>query len=181
MKVALDTTNILGRGAVRDTYNLLSDGMVKLMRALAAVEQVPVREWAQAQGYGRYLASSIKGAAAIDWSDRRKRHKLLAEIVADADRLLELARQVLERLPADSPERPGIVESAELLGQLLLQDIKGRSGDDDGDDGVSLKDGVSRDRMMSPPLTPTAMDRMWWLESVIERGARAQRQPLAYC
>ena len=43
MRVALDTTNILGRGAVRDTYNLLADGMVKLMRALAVVEKVPVR------------------------------------------------------------------------------------------------------------------------------------------
>ena len=30
MKVALDTTNILGRGAVKDTYNLLADGIVKL-------------------------------------------------------------------------------------------------------------------------------------------------------
>ena len=39
MKVALDTTNILGRGAVRDTYNLLADGMVKLLRVLAAVEK----------------------------------------------------------------------------------------------------------------------------------------------
>ena len=147
MQVALDTTNILGRGAVKDTYNLLADGVVKLLWALAAVEQAPVREWAQAQGYQRYVGSSVKGAAAIDWSDRRERRKLLAEIVADADRLPELARQVLEKLPGDSPERPGIVESAELLGQLLLQDIKRRSGD--GDDGVSLKDGVSRDRMLS--------------------------------
>ena len=44
MRVALDTTNILGRGAVRDTYNLLADGMVKLMRALATVERTTVRE-----------------------------------------------------------------------------------------------------------------------------------------
>ena len=36
MKVALDTTNILGWGAVKDTCNLLADGIVKLMRALAA-------------------------------------------------------------------------------------------------------------------------------------------------
>ena len=50
MRVALDTTNILGRGAVKDTYNLLADGIVKLLRALAAVEQAPVREWAQAPG-----------------------------------------------------------------------------------------------------------------------------------
>ena len=35
VRVALDTTNILGRGAVKDTYNLLADGIVKLLRALA--------------------------------------------------------------------------------------------------------------------------------------------------
>ncbi len=31
MRVALGTTYILGRGAVKDTYNLLADGIVKLM------------------------------------------------------------------------------------------------------------------------------------------------------
>ena len=66
MRVALDTTNILGRGAVRDTYNLLGDGMVKLLRALAVVEKVPVRRWAGTHGYQRYVGSSVKGAAAID-------------------------------------------------------------------------------------------------------------------
>ena len=35
--MALDTTYILGRGAVKDTYNLLADGIVKLLRVLAAV------------------------------------------------------------------------------------------------------------------------------------------------
>ena len=68
MRVALDTTNILGRGAVKDTYNLLADGMVKLLRALAAVARTTDREWAKARGYERYLASSIKGEAAIDWT-----------------------------------------------------------------------------------------------------------------
>ena len=149
MRVALDTTNILGRGAVRDTCNLLADGIVKLMRALAAVEKSSVKEWAKAQGYGRYLASSIKGEAAIDWSDKRARQTLLAEIVRDADRLLELSRQAQGELPENGEERQHIVTAAELLGQLLLQDIERKSGDGDGDDGVSLKDGVSKDRMMS--------------------------------
>ena len=149
MRVALDTTNILGRGAVRDTFNLLADGIVKLMRALAAVEKSSVKEWAKAQGYGRYLASSVKGEAAIDWSDKRARQSLLAEIVRDADRLLELSRQAQGELPENGEERQHIVTAAELLGQLLLQDIERKSGDGDGDDGVSLKDGVSRDRMMS--------------------------------
>ena len=155
MRVALDTTYILGRGAVKDTYNLLADGIVKLMRALATVEDVPVRRWAEAHGYQRYVGSSVKGEAAIDWSNQRARRRLLAQIVADADRLLELARQAQEGLPVDSQERPVIVDAAELLGQLLLQDVKrGGTGGDDGADAdadgeVSLKDGVSKDRMVS--------------------------------
>ncbi len=89
MRVAMDTTYILGRGAVKDTYNLLADGVVKLMRALASVEEVPLQGWAEAHGYDRYVGSSVKGEAAIDWSDRGARRRLLSEIVADADRLLE--------------------------------------------------------------------------------------------
>ena len=149
MKVALDTTNILGRGAVRDTYNLLGDGIVQLLRALAQLKGINVGQWAKSQGYHRYLGSSVKGEAAIDWSDKRARTALLAEIVADSDRLLELSRQAQGELAEDSAERQQIVAGAELLGQLLLQDIERKSGDGDGDDGVSLKDGVSRDRMMS--------------------------------
>ena len=108
-------------------------------------------EWDEARGYERYLGSSIKGEVAIDWSDRKARVALLAELVADADRLLELARQTLERLPQDGAERPSIVDGAELLGQLLLQDIERQSGhaDADADDGVSVRDGVSKDRMLS--------------------------------
>ena len=62
-------------------------------------------------------------------------------------------------MDADSAERQAIVDAAELLGQLLLQDVK-RGGDGDGagddanadadaDGGVSLKEGVSKDRMVS--------------------------------
>ena len=149
MKVALDTTNILGRGAVKDTCNLLADGMVKLLRALAQVEGISAGKWAKARGYGRYLASSIKGEAAIDWSDKRARQALLAGIVADADRLLELSRQAQGELAQDSEERQRIVAGAELLGELLLQDIERKSGDGDGDGGVSLRGGVSKDRMVS--------------------------------
>ena len=155
MRVALDTTYILGRGAVKDTYNLLADGIVKLMRALATVADVPVRRWAETHGYKGYVGSSVKGEAAIDWSNRRARRRLLAQIVADADRLLELARQTQDGLDVDSGERQAVVDAAELLGQLLLQDVKrvgdgDSAGDDaDADGGVSLKDGVSKDRIVS--------------------------------
>ena len=63
--------------------------------------------------------------------------------MADADRLLEAARQAQEALAESSPEGQGIVAAAELMGQLLLQDVE-RTGD-----GIDLKDGVSKDRMVS--------------------------------
>ena len=143
MKVALDTTNILGRGAVKDTYNLLSDGIVRLARALAQLRGISVGEWAKSQGYARYLASSVKGEAAIDWADRQARAALLAGIVEDADRLLELSRQAQGELAEDSAERQRIVAASELLGQLLLQDVERTEG------GADLRDGVSRDRILS--------------------------------
>ena len=143
MKVALDTTNILGRGAAKDTYNLLADGNVKLLRVLAQIEEISAGKWTKGQGCHQYLVSNIKGGAAIDWSDKRARTALLAGIVADADRLLELSRQTQGELPKDSAQRQQIVAAAELLGQLLLQDVERT------DDGANLKDGVSRDRMMS--------------------------------
>ena len=87
MRVALDTTYILGRGAVKDTCNLLADGIVKLLRVLAAVANATLPAWAEGQGYEKYFGSSIKGEATIDWSDRKARAALLGEIVADADRL----------------------------------------------------------------------------------------------
>ena len=152
MRVALDTTYILGRGAVKDTYNLLADGIVKLLRVLAAVANATLPAWAEAQGYEKYFGSSIKGEAVIDWSDRKARAALLGEIVADADRLLELARQAWVELPEASAQRQSIVDGAELLGQLLLQDVERKSGDGDAaaaDDGVSIRDGVSKDRMLS--------------------------------
>ena len=155
MRVALDTTYILGRGAVKDTYNLLADGIVKLLRVLAAMANIAVGEWAEGQRYDKYLGSSIKGEATIDWSDRKARRKLLGELVADADRLLALARQAWVELPEDSAQRQSIVDGAELLGQLLLQDVERKNGDGDGDadadaadDGVSVRDGV-KDRMPS--------------------------------
>ena len=49
MKVALDTTNILGRGGVKDTCNLLADGIVKLLRALAQLKGINVGQWAKSQ------------------------------------------------------------------------------------------------------------------------------------
>ena len=76
--------------------------------------------------------------------------------------VLELARQVQGQFPEESPQRQGIVEAAELLGQLLLQDVERQ------EDGP-LKDGVSRDRIPSvhdPEMRHGRIDirlPWWWI------------------
>jgi len=145
IKVALDTTHILGRGAVKDTYNLLADGIKKLIWTLARrVERIKPEAWAETHGLGRYFGSSVKGQAEIDWDDEAAQRAFLRRIVADADRLLEMARQQLRQLPADSEERQRVLAAAELLTQLLCQDIER-----EGDDGPRLKEGVTKDRILS--------------------------------
>ena len=69
--------------------------------------------------------------------------------MVDADRLLESSRQAQGELAEDIVQRQQIVAAAELLGQLLLQDIERKGGDGEGDGGVSLRNGVSKDRMVS--------------------------------
>lgn len=144
LTVALDTTNILGRGATRDTYNLLADGIVKVARVLARLAGVPLAAWAEQHGYGRYVtAPSFKGAVTIDWGDPRQRRHVLGELVADADRLLELVRQARATLAAGSDEETALVEAAGLLSRVLVQDVERR------DDGPELRQGVADDRLLS--------------------------------
>ena len=50
LRVGLDTSNILGRGAVKDTYNLLADGVRKLLRSLAKAAHQTNKEWAGENG-----------------------------------------------------------------------------------------------------------------------------------
>jgi len=144
LKVALDTTNILGRGAVKDTYNLLGDGIVKLARVLAKLAKQPLTVWAAEHGYGRYVGpTSLKGTAEIDWGDASERRRFLGEIVADADRLLEQARVVRTGLEVGSAVEAALLEAAGLLSRVLLQDVERR------EDGPALKQGVARDRLLS--------------------------------
>ena len=53
LRAALDTTNILGRGAVKDTYNLLGDGIVLLLRQLAKLAGAALVPFATELGSAR--------------------------------------------------------------------------------------------------------------------------------
>jgi hypothetical protein len=103
LTIVLDTTYILGRGAVKDTYNLLADDIRQLIKALAEVSGVSEAAWSEQHAMGRYLASSIKGEAALDWDDEAARNEFLQGIVADAERLVGLRHAIASRLAKDDP------------------------------------------------------------------------------
>src|SRR5579859_1522684 len=143
MKLALDTTHILGRGAVKDSYNLLADGIVQVLRALAKLVACDLMEVAEEVGCARYVQGpSLKGQADVDWTDPQARQRFLAEIVADAEQLLELVRGTRSDLTKDSPEDTELVAAAEVLARILGQDIER------DEQGPRLKRGGAPDRLI---------------------------------
>lgn len=123
IKVAIDTTPVLGRGAVKDTYNLIADGVRKLAGALAQLDGQNVQQWAAGWDLSRYWeASSLKGEANIDWSDERERRVFLNGLAADAQRLLLEADKRL--LGCTVEEAKSLKDAATLLRRIISQDTE---------------------------------------------------------
>lgn len=144
VRVALDTTRILGRGAVKDTYNLLADGIVSVMRVLARQSGRSLEEWARSKELAHYLGSSLKGEAGIDWEDSEARQALLGQLVMDAERVLELARRMRGGCAPGSQADEELVKASEVLGQVLAQDVERKP---DGE--TEIRQGTSADRVCS--------------------------------
>src|SRR5207248_11718167 len=69
--------------------------------------------------------------------------RFLAEIVADAEQLLELVRGTRSDLTKDSPEDKELVAATEVLARILAQDVER------DENGPRLKRGVAPDRLIS--------------------------------
>lgn len=139
VKAALDTKPILGRGAVEDTYNLLATGMLQLARAVARQQKILLPVFLSKHHLERLAAPSIKGSADINWSDEVAREAFLTSLVADAKKLMAAADGSV----------PQVKEAAQLLEQLLLQDIE-----EHPESGASIKQGTVKGRI------PSATDPM---------------------
>lgn len=154
IRASVDTSPIIGRGAVKDTYNLVADAMVKLLGALAAfetalLESVDVKGYAGRHDFSRYFSDvSLKGAAELDWDSESERVAFLTGLVVDVRRALALARQSLDAGDTFCTPRCGseqdVRAAIHLLEQLLDQDIEVC---DDGQ--AHMKQGVAKDRLIS--------------------------------
>jgi hypothetical protein len=147
LRAAIDSTYILGRGAVRDTYNLIGDGIVSVARILSKLSGKRLEAWAAEHDLSRYVGSSLKGEAKLDWSSEAEKEAFLSSLVADAERVLELAERTEKGLAADDVRHERLRRAAEILRQVLLQDVESKPEDEGG--GKRIRQGSSADRICS--------------------------------
>lgn len=148
LTVALDTTPVLGAGAVRDTINLIGDAIRRLLRAMAKAADRSLKRLAREHRLERFVDDevSLKGEAGIDWHDRAAVRGFVRGLVADADRALDIARTALET-NANEAHRESIRAAADLLAELLAQDID-RAGPPE-EPGAQIRRGTAPDRIVS--------------------------------
>jgi hypothetical protein len=146
LEAAIDTTPILGRGAVKDTYNLVSDAIRRVVMEACALKHWDREVVIAEQGLGRHFGSSFKGAVELDWSDPDARRALVAQLVADARVALELAKSALRRYAGDSEATCKLREVRDLLADVLQQDID-EAPEDGG--GPQIRRGTARGRIVS--------------------------------
>ncbi len=146
LSAAIDTTPILGRGAVKDTYNLVSDGIRGVVEAACRLKGWDRAGVIEAEGLSRHFASSFKGALDVDWSDRAVRRAVVAQLVADARVALALATRALRGSARDAEPTKVLRQAQRLLSELLAQDIDEQPQDGGGPE---IRRGTARDRIVS--------------------------------
>jgi IS5 family transposase len=146
LHAAIDTTPILGRGAVKDTFNLVSDQIRRCVEEACALKGWASERVVAEHGLGRHFASSFKGSVELDWSDADEKRALVGQLVGDARVTLALCREALRGHAAQAERTQPLRAAQGLLSDLLAQDID--ESDEDGG-GPKISKGTARDRIIS--------------------------------
>jgi len=146
LDVAIDTTPVLGRGAVKDTYNLISDQIRTVVNEACALKGWAPEGVVREQGLSRHFSASLKGTVELDWDDPAARRALIGQVVADARVALALAARALRGFARHAESTQALRAARELLADLLHQDIDEEPADGGG---PMLRQGTSRDRIVS--------------------------------
>lgn len=134
LRVALDSSPVRGRGAIKDTFNLLSDAIVAVLRAIGMKRNVRPEDVAREANLQRHTdAPSIKGTEMVDWTDASAVNAFLTGIMADCGRTVQLADQ-----------HKCAVDEVALLKKVIHQNIE---CDESG--SPKIQQGVAKDRTVS--------------------------------
>jgi hypothetical protein len=146
LAVALDTTPVLGRGAVKDTFNLISDQIRIVVKEVVLLKGGDAEDVVAREGLGRHFGSSFKAALDIDWDDAAQKRAVVTQLVGDAKVALALASRSLRGYAKGAENAQPLREAQKMLADLLLQDIE---EDPDDGKGAKIRKGTAPDRIVS--------------------------------
>lgn len=119
LRVALDSSPVRGRGAVKDTFNLLSDAIVAVVRAVAGLCLRSAQEVAREAGVERHVeAASLKGSETVNWQDDGAVSAFLEGLLEDCERVTALAER-----------EKCATEQVGLLRKVIAQDVERKTPD----------------------------------------------------
>jgi hypothetical protein len=146
LRLAVDSRPLEGAGRVEDTFNLLAHAARILLREAARMTGRSPDEIAAEMGITCLMASSLKRALDIDWSDAEAKQSALERLLLEA----AAVQFWVEAELSNDAGKPPLSEHLETLQRLRSQDLEPDPGG-----GARIKHGVARDRQVS--LTDPAM------------------------
>ena len=142
LRVAIDSSPLVGAGRVEDTINLLGHAARKIVSCAARLLGRPAETVAREAGIPVLLESSVKKALDVEWSDRHAKTEALVRLVEQLD---SLERWLQQRL-REELTKPPLSECMATLRQIRTQDLE-----PDPADGATprIREGVAEDRRVS--------------------------------
>jgi Transposase DDE domain/Transposase domain (DUF772) len=119
LRAALDSSPLVGRGRVEDTWNLLGRALRTVVTCAAKTLQIPREEILAGAGVTLLGASSLKAALDIDWGDPAAQADALARLLAEVDRV---EAWVAAHVPI--ADAPALQAALTALRQVLAQDLE---------------------------------------------------------
>ncbi len=127
----IDSTPMLGAGAVKDTYELIREGIRKILPLADKKSKSKMNLFLNA--YGK---NDCKPR--INWEDKKERGELLSTLISDA-------REVLSHLDLDNEDiDTELKDRSTLLAKIISQDTE---KDEEGK--PRIRKGVAKDRIIS--------------------------------
>ena len=143
LRVAVDSSPLVGAGRVEDTINLLGHAARKVVECAADLLGWSPDRVARESGIPLLLSSSIKRGLDIEWSNPEAKAGALNTLVEQLDSLDAWLRK---RLPEALTEPP-LKEHVDTLVQIRTQDLE--PDPEGGGGGTRIREGVAAERRVS--------------------------------
>jgi hypothetical protein len=140
LRAALDSSPLVGRGRVEDTWNLLGRARRTVVTCAATTLKIPREQVLAGAGVTLLGAPSLKAALDIDWGDPAAQADALARLLAEVDRL---EAWVAGHVPV--ADAPTVQAALTALRRVLAQDLE----PDPTTGQRRLRHGVAPDRLPS--------------------------------